>query len=39
MRVISTIKEMCSISDGVRRAGQTIVLVPTMGYFHEGHLI
>lgn len=38
MRVVSTIKEMCSISDGVRKAGQTIVLVPTMGYFHEGHL-
>jgi pantoate--beta-alanine ligase len=38
MRVVSTIKEMCSISDGVRKAGQTIVLVPTMGYFHDGHL-
>lgn len=38
MRVVSTIKEMCSISDGIRKAGQTIVLVPTMGYFHEGHL-
>jgi pantoate--beta-alanine ligase len=38
MRVVSTIKEMYSISDGVRKAGQTIVLVPTMGYFHDGHL-
>ncbi len=38
MKVISNISEMCSISDGARSAGQTIVLVPTMGYFHEGHL-
>jgi pantoate--beta-alanine ligase len=38
MQVISNISEMCSISDGARSAGQTIVLVPTMGYFHEGHL-
>jgi len=38
MHVVSNISEMCSISDGARNAGQTIALVPTMGYFHEGHL-
>jgi pantoate--beta-alanine ligase len=38
MQIVSSIREMCSISDGVRKAGQTIALVPTMGYFHEGHL-
>ena len=38
MRLVSTIRQMGSISDGARRDGQTIVLVPTMGYFHEGHL-
>lgn len=38
MRVVSTITEMSSISEGARCAGQTIALVPTMGYFHEGHL-
>jgi pantoate--beta-alanine ligase len=38
MHLVSTISEMCSISDRARNAGQTIALVPTMGYFHEGHL-
>jgi pantoate--beta-alanine ligase len=38
MDLVSTISEMCSISDRARNAGQTIALVPTMGYFHEGHL-
>ena len=38
MQIISTIKEMGSISERARSAGQTIALVPTMGYFHEGHL-
>jgi pantoate--beta-alanine ligase len=31
-------REMSCISDEIRRSGKTIVLVPTMGYFHEGHL-
>ena len=38
MQIVSTIKEMCSISDGVRKAGQILTFVPTMGYFHDGHL-
>ncbi len=38
MQIVSTISEMCSISDGARKAGQIIAFVPTMGYFHEGHL-
>lgn len=38
MQIVSTIREMYSISEAVRKAGKTIVLVPTMGYFHEGHL-
>ena len=38
MQIVSTIREMCSISDEVRKTVQTIVLVPTMGYFHEAHL-
>ncbi len=31
-------REMSCISDELRSSGKTIVLVPTMGYFHEGHL-
>ena len=38
MQIVSALKEMSCISDELRRNGKTIVLVPTMGYFHEGHL-
>ncbi|MFZ2630221.1 MAG: pantoate--beta-alanine ligase [Desulfosalsimonadaceae bacterium] len=38
MEIIKSIKEMQNWSDQYRRQGQTIVLVPTMGYLHEGHL-
>jgi pantoate--beta-alanine ligase len=38
MRVIESIKEMQTWSEGERRAGRRIVLVPTMGALHEGHL-
>ena len=38
MEVIKTIKEMKECSSQARRAGKTIALVPTMGFFHEGHL-
>jgi len=38
MEIIGTVKEMKGFSSQARRAGKTIALVPTMGYFHEGHL-
>ena len=38
MKVISSIRDMQAFSESVRNAGQKISFVPTMGYFHEGHL-
>ena len=38
MRVIEQIQEMREWSETERRAGRRIVLVPTMGFLHEGHL-
>jgi pantoate--beta-alanine ligase len=38
MKIISSIREMQAFSESVRNAGQQISFVPTMGYFHEGHL-
>jgi pantoate--beta-alanine ligase len=38
MEVIKTIKEMKAFSSQARGAGKTIAFVPTMGFFHEGHL-
>ncbi len=38
MEVIKTIQEMKELALRTRRDGKTIVLIPTMGYFHEGHL-
>jgi len=38
MRIVKTITKLRQILDGARRKGQKIGFVPTMGYFHEGHL-
>jgi pantoate--beta-alanine ligase len=38
MQIIRTVKEMQAASEGFRREGKKIALVPTMGYLHEGHL-
>jgi pantoate--beta-alanine ligase len=38
MEIIHSIAEMTATSRQMRQAGSTIALVPTMGFFHEGHL-
>ena len=38
MQVIENISAMREWSESQRRAGRRIVLVPTMGFLHEGHL-
>lgn len=38
MRVIESVKEMQAHCESVRSSGRRISFVPTMGYFHEGHL-
>ena len=38
VEIITVIKNMQAWSDKMRRAGKTVVLVPTMGFLHEGHL-
>jgi pantoate--beta-alanine ligase len=37
MIVVERIAELRDRCDAVRRAAQTVGLVPTMGFFHEGH--
>ncbi|MDD5135479.1 MAG: pantoate--beta-alanine ligase [Phycisphaerae bacterium] len=38
MKVIDSIFQMQSFAESVRLQGKKISFVPTMGYFHEGHL-
>lgn len=38
MQRIETVKEMQILSESIRMAGHTVGLVPTMGFFHQGHL-
>ncbi|TRZ76925.1 MAG: pantoate--beta-alanine ligase [Deltaproteobacteria bacterium] len=38
MKIISSIREMQVFSESARNSGQKISFVPTMGYFHDGHL-
>jgi pantoate--beta-alanine ligase len=38
IRIVESIREMQSYSEALRLAGKKISFVPTMGYFHEGHL-
>ena len=38
MRTLRTVAELREALGTERRAGRSIALVPTMGYFHEGHL-
>lgn len=38
MRIIETVAEMQQLADALRRQGERIAFVPTMGYLHKGHL-
>ncbi|MGB9770790.1 MAG: pantoate--beta-alanine ligase [Candidatus Kapaibacteriota bacterium] len=38
MEIVLKVNEMQKIVDSHKQNGKTVVCVPTMGYFHEGHL-
>ena len=37
MKIVEEIDEMQRLALAARDSGTTVVLVPTMGYLHEGH--
>ncbi len=38
MKIIESAREMQDFSESLRKEGKIVTFVPTMGYFHEGHL-
>jgi pantoate--beta-alanine ligase len=39
MEIIKTVDHMQQASDAIRMKGESLALVPTMGFLHEGHLM